>query len=171
VRISLERVNLVLTSWKQGNIEGVVIKQLRKYMDRRGFLCETFRLDELPTELKPVMSYVSYTEPGMIRGPHEHREQTDIFCFLGPGNFLLKLWDNRLSSCTHGNFMELYVGEDNPLLVIIPPGVVHGYKNISSHTRGMVFNYPDRLYRGWGKIEEVDEIRYEEDEASPFELE
>ena len=54
--------------------------------------------------------------------------------------------------------MELNVGEDNPLLVIIPPGVVHGYKNISSHTRGMVFNYPDRLYRGWGKIEEVDEI-------------
>ncbi len=159
------------SAWKKGNIDGVVIKPLRKYLDRRGFLCETFRLDELPPDLKPVMSYVSYTEPGVARGPHEHRAQTDIFSFLGPGNFLLKLWDNRPESTTRGNCMELFAGEDNPLTVIIPPGVVHGYKNISAHSRGMVINYPDRLYRGWGRAEEVDEIRHEDDAASPFKLE
>ena len=30
--------------------------------------------------------------------------------------------------------------------------------------RGMVLNYPDRLYKGSGKKEEVDEIRHEDKE-------
>ncbi|NLY39181.1 MAG: dTDP-4-dehydrorhamnose 3,5-epimerase [Firmicutes bacterium] len=155
-------------AWSKGQIEGVEIKKLTKHFDRRGFLCETFRLDELPPDLKPVMSYVSYTEPGVARGPHEHREQTDIFAFLGPGNFLLRLWDNRPESPTRGNFMELVAGADNPVTVIIPPGVVHGYRNISATERGMVLNFPNRLYRGWGRKEEVDEIRHEDEKESPF---
>ena len=159
-----------MQEWLKGQIEGVVVKKLTKFPDRRGFLCETFRLDELPPDLKPVMSYISYTEPGIARGPHEHREQTDIFVFLGPGNFFLKLWDNRAESATRGNFMELIAGTDNPIMMIIPPGVVHGYRNISSTERGMVLNFPDRLYMGWGKQEEVDEIRHEDETDSPFVL-
>jgi dTDP-4-dehydrorhamnose 3,5-epimerase len=40
--------------------------------------------------------------------------------------------------------------------------VVHGYRNLSRQVRGMVLNFPDRLYRGWGKSEEVDEVRHED---------
>ena len=116
------------------------------------------------------MSYISYTEPGITRGPHEHTEQTDIFSFVGPGNFLLKLWDNRKESSTYLNFTEIYAGQDNPITVIIPPGVVHGYKNISVTARGMVLNFPDRLYMGWGKKEAVDEIRHEDENDSPFQM-
>ena len=157
--------------WQQGNIEGVVSWPLRKHLDQRGSLCETFRLDELPHGLQPVMSYVSYTEPGVARGPHEHREQTDIFAFLGPGNFLLKLWDNRPSSPTYGCFCRIYAGRDKPLAVVIPPGVVHGYCNISTLEMGMVLNYPDKLYQGWHREEPVDEIRHEDDPATPFRME
>lgn len=159
-----------VAGWSKGRIEGVVITELKKNTDRRGFLCETLRLDELPTNLRPVMSYLSYTEPGIARGPHEHREQTDIFAFIGPGNFLLKLWDKREGSATRGNFMEIIAGKDNPLSVIIPPGVVHGYRNISLTERGMVLNFPDKLYMGWGKLEAVDEIRHEDDGESPFKM-
>jgi len=148
--------------FKTGNIEGVYIERLEKHIDERGFLVETVRQDSLPLRLAFVMSYISYTEPGVARGPHEHKEQTDIFAFIGPGNFKISLWDNRTGSTTYGNKMELYGGEDNPVLVVVPPGVVHGYKNISRVRRGMVVNYPDRLYRGWGKKEEVDEIRHED---------
>lgn len=164
-----DHANSIL-QWREGRIDGVVIKKLVKYLDRRGFLCETFRLDELPPGLKPVMSYVSYTEPGVARGPHEHREQTDIFAFIGPGNFLLKLWDNRADSSTRGCFMVIFVGSDNPVSVVIPPGVVHGYKNISTTGRGMVLNFPDRLYMGPQKKERVDEIRHEDDAGSPFNM-
>ena len=156
--------------WVKKPIDGVVIKKLVKHVDNRGFLTETFRLDEMPEGLNPVMSYISYTEPGVSRGPHEHIEQTDIFAFVGPGNFLLRLWDRREGSSTYGCYMEFYAGQDNPLSVIIPPGVVHGYKNVSRLERGMVLNYPDRLFMGWGKKEAVDEIRYEDDENSQFSM-
>ena len=151
-------------NFKKGDIEGVLIKKLTKYTDERGYLVETFREVTLPDRLKPAMSYISYTKPRIARGPHEHKKQTDIFCFTGPGNFRIKLWDNRKESKTFGYCMEIIGGEDNPIRVIVPPGVVHGYKNISEGVDGMVLNYPDKLYRGWDKKEEVDEIRHEDKE-------
>ena len=98
--------------FKKGKIEGVIIEQLTKFSDDRGYLVETFRIDNLPSKLRPVMSYVSYTKPGIARGPHEHMEQTDIFCFMGPGNFKIRLWDNRKEYESYGNFMELIGGKD-----------------------------------------------------------
>ena len=157
-----------MTEWGKGEIEGVVVKKLVKHVDERGFLTETFRLDEAPQGLTPVMSYVSYTEPGVTRGPHEHKEQTDVFSFIGPGNFMIKLWDNREESKTYRNYMKFYGGEDDPITVIVPPGVVHGYKNVSRTARGMVINYPDKLFMGWRRQEDVDEIRYEDEEDSGF---
>ena len=150
--------------FKKGEIEGVVIDKLIKFSDERGFLVETFRIDNLPDNLQPAISYVSYTKSGIARGPHEHNKQTDVFCFIGPGNFRIKLWDNRQESKTYGYYMEVIGGEDNPIRVIVPPRVVHGYRNISKEVDGMVLNYPDKLYRGCARKEEVDEIRHEDKE-------
>jgi dTDP-4-dehydrorhamnose 3,5-epimerase len=155
--------------FKKGEIGGVVMDKLIKFSDERGFLVETFRVDNLPDGLRPMMSYVSYTKPGIARGPHEHLKQVDIFCFIGPGNFKIKLWDNRRKSRTYENYMEVIGGEDNRIRVIVPPGVVHGYKNISEEVDGMVINYPDKLYRGRDRKEEIDEIRHE-DKADKFYL-
>ena len=151
-------------TFKRDKIEGVAVLQLVKHVDWRGYLIETFRLDMLPDKIQPQMSYVSYTEPGISRGPHEHRHQTDIFAFIGPGNFKVKLWDNRMKSNSYGNVMTYFAGMDNPLMIVVPPGVVHGYKNITRTERGMVLNYPDKLFKGWDKKEEVDEIRHEDQE-------
>jgi len=148
--------------FKRGNINGVFVKHLIKNVDERGFLIETFRVDSLPEDLRPQMSYLSYTEPGISRGPHEHVDQTDIFAFIGPGNFKIQLWDNRKESKTYKNTMVVFGGEDNPILVIVPPNVVHGYLNISRTYRGMVLNYPDKLYKGFDKKDKVDEIRHED---------
>jgi dTDP-4-dehydrorhamnose 3,5-epimerase len=52
-------------------------------------------------------------------------------------------------------------------MVIVPPGVVHAYKNVGIEN-GLVFNAPDRLYAGEGKKSPVDEVRHEEVEDSPF---
>ena len=150
--------------FKKGEIEGVIIEKLIKFSDERGFLIETFRIDNLPDNLQPVMSYISYTNPGIARGPHEHLNQTDLFSFIGPANFRIKLWDNRKESSTYRNCLVLEGGKDNPITVVVPPGVVHGYRNISQKLVGMVINYPDKLYRGWDKKEEVDEIRHEDKE-------
>lgn len=143
----------------------VIIKELKKNSDGRGWLTEIFRIDE--TDLKPEMGYVSITKPGVARGPHEHKNQSDFFVFLGPGKFRLYLWENRKGKENFRKLKTYEVGEGNPVSVIVPPGVVHGYKCISEES-GMVINLPDKLHRGEGKKDEVDEIRWEADENSPF---
>ena len=100
--------------FKTGEITGVVVKDLRQFQDRRGWLVELFRQDELEAEFFPVMTYVSSTEPGVTRGPHEHVDQADLFCFLGPSNFQIRMWDNRPDSKTYNCVMTLVVGADNP---------------------------------------------------------
>lgn len=146
-------------------IKDVVIKKLNKFDDDRGWLCEIFREDEM--DYKPLMSYVSVTKPGVIRGPHEHVDQSDFFVFVGPGRFELHLWDRRESSETKGEYFHEVFGEDNPTAVIVPPGVVHGYKCVSDNN-GWCINLPDKLYKGKDKKEEIDEIRWEQDPESPY---
>ncbi len=149
-------------------IKGVVIKKIEKYEDDRGYLAELFRQDDL-SGYSSVMAYLSYTKPGVVRGPHEHKFQSDLFVFFGPGNFRLYLWDRREDSETKGEKLELEVGVDNQVAVLVPPGVVHGYKCISS-VSAMSLNFPDKLYRGEKKGEEVDEIRWENEENSPYKI-
>lgn len=150
----------------QSEIEGVLIKPLARYQDARGWLTELFRDDELPEDFRPVMSYLSVTHAGVARGPHEHVDQTDGFAFID-GAYRLYLWDNR-----EGGDKQLHtydVGTDNPVLVLVPPGVVHAYKNIGDRD-AFVLNFPNQLYAGRGKKEPVDEIRHESDPESPFKL-
>ena len=153
--------------YKKGRIHDVVLKPLSKFVDERGWLAELFRSDELPEWFRPEMAYISMTVPGVARGPHEHVEQSDCFCFIGPANFKVYLWDARKDSPTYGTKQLIFCGIDAPMLLIVPPGVVHAYKNISLEN-GIVFNAPDRLYAGDGKRSQVDEIRHEEEVDSPF---
>lgn len=148
-------------------IEGVIIKKLEKYSDERGWLAEFFRNDEM--NFCPAMGYISVTESGVARGPHEHEKQTDFFIFPGPGDFNLYLWDNRDGSKTKGEHMNIQVGKNNPTFVLVPPGVVHGYKCVST-VEGFCVNLPDKLYKGEGKKEEVDEIRWEKNPNSPYKI-
>jgi dTDP-4-dehydrorhamnose 3,5-epimerase len=150
-----------------GDIKDVVIKKYLKRTDERGWLVELFRKDELDKEVWPVMSYISQTEVGIARGPHEHEDQTDIFAFIGPSTFKVYLWDYRPESETYGKRMMVSLGEDEPGMVIIPPGIVHAYKNIGT-VPGWVVNLPNRLYAGEGRKEEVDEIRHEDNPDSMF---
>ena len=156
--------------FRDGEIQGVVVKSLAKSFDSRGWLAELFRHDGLAEEFFPVMAYISSTNPGVTRGPHEHVDQADFFCFIGPSNFKLRLWDNRENSETFQCTTTLVVGADNPASVLIPAGVVHGYQNVGD-VDGIVINCPNRLYRGHGRKEEVDEIRHESDAATIFRME
>jgi dTDP-4-dehydrorhamnose 3,5-epimerase len=158
-------------TFTRGKIADVVVYPLKKFVDERGWLAELFRHDELREEFYPAMAYISVTEPNMQRGPHEHIEQADLFCFIGAGNFKLRLWDNRADSPTFRYVMTMFVGADSPQAVIIPKGVAHAYKNISRTEKGVVINCPNRLYMGKDKKEAVDEIRHEDDPNTIFTIE
>jgi dTDP-4-dehydrorhamnose 3,5-epimerase len=157
----------MILDFKKGPIEGAVITPVRKFVDERGWLAETFRHDEMDKQYYPVMSYTSLTLAGIQRGPHEHVDQSDLFVFLGPGNFKMWLWDNRKDSPTYLNKMVFFGGGDNPLRVLVPPGVVHAYRNVSTEP-AIVHNYPNQLFMGEGKRQPIDEIRHEDDPHTPF---
>ena len=148
-------------------IAGIEIKELILNKDDRGWLAEIFRDDE--ADYKPAMAYLSLTNPGVIRGPHEHKHQSDYFIFAGPGDFEVYLWDNREDSNTYGEAITIHAGAMRPLSLIVPPGVVHGYKCVSE-VPALSFNLPDKLYRGAKKSAEVDEIRWENDTNSPYKI-
>jgi dTDP-4-dehydrorhamnose 3,5-epimerase len=157
------------SKFRNGSIHDVTVKPLTKFIDERGWLSELFRKDETDQETMPVMAYISMTKPGIARGPHEHVEQTDVFCFIGPSNFKIYLWDARKGSPTSGVRQVVFAGADSPRMLIVPPGVIHAYRNIGSEN-GIVFNAPNRLYAGEGKSSPVDEIRHEDMPGSLFHL-
>jgi dTDP-4-dehydrorhamnose 3,5-epimerase len=154
-------------NFQKGTIEGVVVTTFRKFVDERGWLTEIFRHDEVRAEFHPAMAYVSVTLPGVLRGPHEHVEQADLFCWFGPGDFKVTLWDNRKDSPSYLNRMEVMMGVNNPGSIIVPKGVVHCYRCIS-HEPGLVVNCPNQLFMGEGKKAPIDEIRHEDDPENSF---
>lgn len=155
--------------FKDGEINGVVIRAIVKHLDQRGWLMEIFRQDELTNEYHPAMGYISMTKAGVARGPHEHTEQADLFGFFGPSTFKVFMWDNRKNSPTYRNRMIVLAGADDPKSILIPPGIVHAYKNVGNEM-GMVTNVPNRLYAGYERKFGVDEIRHESDPITIFQL-
>jgi dTDP-4-dehydrorhamnose 3,5-epimerase len=155
--------------FSEGLIQDVLVRDVRKFHDSRGWLSELFRQDELTAEFFPAMAYTSSTKPGVTRGPHEHVDQADLFCFMGPSNFKVRMWDNRADSPTYRNVMTLTAGADNPKSVLIPKGVVHAYRNVGE-IDGIVINCPNRLYMGPERREQVDEIRHEDDPNTIFRI-
>ena len=152
------------------SIAGVIFRELTAHRDQRGQLTELFRQDELDATDYPSMAYFSVTHAGLTRGPHEHREQVDHFAFMGSSHFRLYLWDNRTGSPTFGRHEVVECRQSSAVVVLIPPGVVHAYRNIGE-LDGIVLNFPNRLYCGVDRKEPPDEIKYENDPRSPFQIE
>jgi len=133
-------------------IKGVEIKELRVIPDERGWLMEILRADDaLFTKFGQV--YLSTVYPGAVKGWHYHKVQRDNLCVV-KGMAKLVLYDSRNDSSTKGQLMELFIGEKNPLLVSIPPGVLHGMKGISNEPTLFV-NVPTEVYN----YSEPDEFR------------
>lgn len=157
-----------MMKWTDGTIHDVDLQELRQFIDHRGWLSELFRTDDPEHLPKPEMGYLSVTHPSVSRGPHEHRDQTDRFAFFH-GTYRVFLWDDRETSPTYGSRMVFNAGADHPLQVVIPPGVVHAYRN-DGPSDAFVLNFPDALYAGKNKTDAVDEIRHEDMTDSPFRM-
>lgn len=133
-------------------IEGVKIKKLKVIPDERGRLMEILRSDdELFKEFGQV--YMTTTYPGVVKAWHLHKIQTDNVACLS-GMIKLVMYDGREKSPTKGELNELYIGDNNPLLVQIPNNVYHGWKCISEN-EAIVINCPTELYN----YEKPDEYR------------
>ena len=71
----------------------------------------------------PKMVYVSSVNPGEIKGPHLHKNRTIyLSCIHGKVVFVIKDKD--------GNFEEIEVDSEKPVLVCVPNGIASAHVNI-----------------------------------------
>jgi dTDP-4-dehydrorhamnose 3,5-epimerase len=109
-----------------GEIKGVIVKRLIRHSDERGFFEEIVRDDENLLEKFGQMS-CSKTNSGVIKAFHYHESQDDIW-FFPVGNVRVVLHDLREKSLVEGITQIIFTGEDNPMVILIPRMVAHGYQ-------------------------------------------
>jgi dTDP-4-dehydrorhamnose 3,5-epimerase len=128
---------------EETKIKGVLTKKLRVIPDERGKLMEILRCDD-PFFQKFGQVYLSVVYPGVVKGWHYHKLQTDNFVVI-KGMAKVVLYDRREDSPTAGKLQEFFIGDQNPLLITIPPGVVHGMKGIGTESAYLI-NCPTEPY-------------------------
>ncbi|KAF0817847.1 MULTISPECIES: dTDP-4-dehydrorhamnose 3,5-epimerase family protein [unclassified Cytobacillus] len=137
-------------------IEGVKVKKLVKYCDDRGFFSELVRDDEPHLLSKFGQASWSMSYPGVIKAFHYHEKQDDLW-FFPSGNAQVVLYDLRKDSSTHGKTDVYYMGEENPIMLLIPKGVAHGYRVLGQKPATIIYfttesynpNAPDEKRLAW----------------------
>ena len=111
-------------------IKGVLVKTLSQIADERGKIMHMIRADE-PHFEKFGEIYFSVVYPGVVKGWHIHKEMTLNYAVIS-GMVKLVLYDPRDNSPTKGEIQELFIGEDNYVLVKIPHGIYNGFKGMGT---------------------------------------
>lgn len=109
-------------------IEGVIIKELKQIPDERGKIVHMLREDDHHFERFGEI-YFSIIYPGVIKGWHLHKKMTLNYAVIS-GMIKLVLYDGRPKSSTYREIQEIFMGEDNYILVKIPPEITNGFKGI-----------------------------------------
>ena len=107
-------------------IDGVKVIKLRQIVDERGKVMQMLKKTD-PHFIEFGEIYFSCAWPGAVKAWHIHQSMT-INNAVMVGRVKLVLYDSREDSTTHGELMELFIGEDDYCLVQIPPGITNGYK-------------------------------------------
>lgn len=136
-------------------IEGVKVKEITKYCDDRGFFAELIRSDERLVD-KIAQASMSMSYPGVIKAFHLHEHQDDVW-FFPSGQAQVVLHDLRTNSMTKGETNVFYMGEDNPIVLVIPKGVAHGYRVLGTKPATILYfttneydrNNPDEQRVAW----------------------
>lgn len=158
---------LSTTGWKtslakaltgtQTQWEKVSSKRLDSYHDARGSSCELLR--------EPIaMAYASLSHPGVVRGPHQHAEQSEWFV-VPPGSGPYEIYAWLEGDPAYGHWWRL----EGPGRVFIPKTWVHAYKNVGT-APSLILCFPDRLWRGESRQEPEDVIKWENRIDSPYQL-
>jgi len=109
-------------------IEGVRITLLKTILDERGMVRHMLKCTD-PHFKQFGEIYFSVIFPDAVKAWHLHHRMELNYAVIS-GNIKLVLFDSRKSSPTHGELQEIFMGEDNYVLVTVPPQVVNGFKAV-----------------------------------------
>lgn len=125
-------------------IDGVSLREVLHVPKSNGFLTEIYRREWIGGDAAIEQVFQVVLEPGAISAWHAHAETTDRI-FISHGLVHLVLYDAREDSPTRGLVNELRIGTIRPALVVVPPRVWHGLRNLAA-TMSIVLNLVDRAY-------------------------
>jgi dTDP-4-dehydrorhamnose 3,5-epimerase len=125
-------------------IAGVVVRPAVTHLDDRGELCEIYN-PAWGIHAEPmVYAYQSMVRPHKVKGWIVHHLQDDRL-FVSLGTLRIVLYDARDDSSTYGTINEIFLGERNRAMIIIPRGVYHAVHNVGD-TDAWFVNLPTRPY-------------------------
>ena len=130
--------------WRADPIEGLRFRPTRPVPHEDGVVTEVARASWSEIDLPIVQVHVTTTQPGRIRAWGLHQRSTDRL-FVVSGLVSLVVFDGRLDSPTSGALNEFKVSERNPGLLVVPPNLYHGWKNIGT-TEASIINMPSSQY-------------------------
>ena len=127
-------------------IAGVRLVEVKNVMGDAGHITELMRRDWFEGDEVVIDQAFQLTlQPHSVSAWHVHLNTTDRL-FPSTGQVKIVLYDSRPGSKTHGMINEFRLGERRPGLVIIPPGVWHGVRNLLA-SESRVVNFVDCAYR------------------------
>ena len=120
-------------------IQDVQVIDLVAHYDDRGYLIEIVRRADDPAPYGVVHQFgqvylVGDMVRGTIRAYHKHEELWDWF-FISHGSAKFVLKDDRSDSPTYGKMITIVVGARRPRLIVVPPGVYHGWMSLEDDTQ------------------------------------
>lgn len=125
-------------------IDGVRYRPGRTVSHDKGHLVEVYRTDWGLTEYPVAQVNLTVTLTGKVRAWGLHASTLDRL-YAASGSLCIVCYDARRNSPTYGVVNEFLLGERNPGLVVIPPGLFHGWKNIGDGEAAII-SMPSRLY-------------------------
>ena len=118
-------------------IKDVQLLPLRVNTDDRGYLtviASTGREDAPNIPVIREVYLVGDLGKGTIRAFHKHKTLWDYF-FISHGSAKFVLIDDRSDSPTKGEKNIFVLTERNPSLLLVPPGVYHGWMSLQDDTQ------------------------------------
>ena len=133
---------------REKRIEGVRFRATRPVPHEDGTVAEVARMkwDELDRPI--VQVHVTTTYPGRIRAWGLHQASTDRLLVVR-GLVSIVVYDGRVDSPSFGRCNEFRLSERNPGLLVIPPNLYHGWKNIGVD-EAFILNMPSDQYEHGG---------------------
>lgn len=125
-------------------VHDVLFRPTRPVPHEDGHLTEVARLGWGEIDSPIVQVHSTTTLPGRHRAWGLHQRSTDRL-FVVYGLVKLAVFDGRRFSPTYGSVTEIMLSERNPGLLVVPPNLYHGWKNIGV-TEAIILNMPTAAY-------------------------
>jgi dTDP-4-dehydrorhamnose 3,5-epimerase len=129
---------------KRSPVHDVIFRPTRPVPHEDGHVTEVARVGWKEIDAPIVQVHTTTTFVGRHRAWGLHQRSTDRL-FVVSGLVKIAVFDGRLDSPTYGSVTDIVVSEKNPGLLVIPPNLYHGWKNIGV-TEAVIINMPSVIY-------------------------